>query len=67
VLVAHVRARGLQRDGRHDFACDSVTTGSTRLGQVPIAALEELVADPDFEPTEISKEEFEEVWNRLEL
>ncbi|WP_224368903.1 DUF6881 domain-containing protein [Hyalangium versicolor] len=55
------------RDGRHEFACDSVTTGSTRLGEVPVPPLEEIASDPEFSPTEISKEEFEKVWDRLEL
>lgn len=62
-----VRKVEIYRDGRHELACDWLVTGTTRLGEVPVPPLEEIAADPEFEPTEITKEEFEEAWERLEL
>jgi hypothetical protein len=63
-----VRKVEVYRDGRHELACDYTTTGSASLGDnIVMVAFEEFVIDPDFELTEISKEEFEEVWNRNPL
>lgn len=36
----------------------------TMLSDEPVAELAEIAQDPQFEPTEITKEEFEEVWNK---
>jgi hypothetical protein len=49
-------------DGRRGFACKEESAGGTGLGKEPVPPLAEITADPQFEPSEITKEEFEEVW-----
>lgn len=51
-------------DGRMDFADHEERTGSTKLGIEPMPPLEDIAADPQFEPQVISAEEFESVWER---
>lgn len=50
-------------DGRRGYAGRGESAGATKLGEEPIPPLSEIAADPQFEPIEITKEEFEEVWN----
>jgi hypothetical protein len=48
------------RDGRIGWAGPGTEESSTtRLGEVATPALAEIAADPQFEPSEITKEEFE--------
>jgi hypothetical protein len=47
-------------DGHRDCTDADKSTGSTRL--VPIPELSEIAADKQFEPIEITRYEFEEVW-----
>ena len=49
-------------DGRADFADREDQSGSTKLGIKPLPPLEEIAADPEFEPIVISAEEFEAAW-----
>ncbi len=49
-------------DGTIGFAGPTEATVSTELGEKPIPPLEEIAADPQFQPVEISKEEFERIW-----
>ena len=49
-------------DGRADFADREGRSGSTKLGIEPLPPLEEIAADPEFEPVVISAEEFEAAW-----
>ena len=49
-------------DGRADFADREERSGSTKLGIEPLPPLEEIAADPEFEPVVISAEEFETAW-----
>jgi|SRR5215470_1082504 len=49
-------------DGSQGFASPSECKGPTALGIVPVPPLEVIVKDPEFEGTEITKEEFEELW-----
>ncbi|MBN9474026.1 MAG: hypothetical protein ABT00_22255 [Bordetella sp. SCN 68-11] len=49
-------------DGRADFADREEQSGSTKLGIEPLPPLEEIAADPEFEPVVISAEEFEAAW-----
>jgi hypothetical protein len=49
-------------DGHYGFASSIESSGSTRLGDAPIPVLAEIASNPEFEPLEITKEEFEEVW-----
>lgn len=51
-------------DGHADFADSEERSGSTKLGIEPLPSLEEIAADPQFEPTLISAEEFELAWKQ---
>ncbi len=55
-----VRRIEVFRDGHQDFASAAESRG---LGEIPIPELAEIAADPEFEPSEITKEQFEEMWN----
>jgi len=49
-------------DGRIGYAGDDEEFGGTRLGWEATPPSEEIAADPQFEPQETNKQEFEEVW-----
>ena len=49
-------------DGRMLYADPEVEFEETGLGQMPLPSLEEIAADPEFEPEVISKVEFEKIW-----
>jgi hypothetical protein len=49
-------------DGRAGFADRHRESGETRLGLAPVPSIAAIVADPEFDPVEVSKEEFESVW-----
>ncbi|MBR1158187.1 DUF6881 domain-containing protein [Bradyrhizobium elkanii] len=49
-------------DGRIGYADAEVEVGDTGLGQMPLPSVEEIAADPEFEPEVISKAEFEKIW-----
>jgi hypothetical protein len=51
-------------DGSNGFANSSGQVLSTELGEKPVPALEEIAADPQFQPTLISEDEFEQVWSK---
>ncbi|MEI8409456.1 MULTISPECIES: DUF6881 domain-containing protein [unclassified Kribbella] len=57
-----VRKVEVFRDGRRVRADESTTTGGTLLGVVPAPTLEEIAEDGEFEPSAISRVEFEEAW-----
>lgn len=48
--------------GRYGYADIHKSFGSTRLGKESIPELDEIASDPQFEPAEITEEEFEEMW-----
>ncbi len=50
------------RDGRVGFASREAMSASTRLGLVPVPPLHEIASNPEFSPEEISKSEFERMW-----
>ena len=55
-------------DGAIGFASCSEESHSTILGEKPWPPLEEIADDPQFKPEQISKEEFERIWeNRFNL
>lgn len=56
----------LMADGQCGFASATESSGLTRLGEEPIPTLGEIASDPQFEPVEITKEEFEAVWAKRE-
>ncbi len=51
------------RNGFCDVANDTVRSGSAALTTVALPDLKVLTRDPEFEGVEISREEFEQVWN----
>ena len=53
-------------DGSRGYASATESGGETRLGEAPIPPLIKISYDPQFEPVEITKEEFEEVWSKRE-
>jgi hypothetical protein len=57
-----VRKVEVFRNGRCGYASAEGSSGGTRLGQVPVPTLSEIALDPEFDPEEISREEFEKVW-----
>jgi hypothetical protein len=57
-----VRKVEVWADGRLGFAGSNREAGGTRLGIEPIPTLSEIAAEPQFEPKEISKTEFEQRW-----
>jgi len=59
-----VRKVEIWRDGHKGFASAIEFTPDTRLGEIPVPELPEISADPEFDPSEISQAEFEEVWMR---
>jgi hypothetical protein len=52
------------RNGFCDFASVDNSTGTTKLSTGPLPEMEKIARDPEFEPVEITKEEFETVWNK---
>jgi hypothetical protein len=52
------------RDGTCWYAWKNVATGSSVLAEKRIPRLDEIGRDPQFLPTEISKEDFEALWQR---
>jgi hypothetical protein len=52
------------RDGRIGYASATESAGPTMLGQLPVPELDEIRADPEFDAEEITREEFEAVWER---
>ena len=49
-------------DGSLCYAYDGGSSGTTALGEAPVPTIEEIASEVEFEPTEISKSEFEKVW-----
>ncbi len=50
------------KNGFCDFAKPGESSGTTKLSTQPLPQLEVLAKDAEFEPVEITKEEFETVW-----
>jgi hypothetical protein len=49
-------------NGDIGYADQKERTNKTRLGEVAIPLLSEIAKDPEFQPSEISKNEFEKMW-----
>ena len=58
-----VRRVEIFRDGTMGYASREASYGSTGLGLAPVPPLSKIAADPVFRPREISKVEFESLWN----
>jgi hypothetical protein len=52
------------RNGFCDFASTEASTGNAKLSTQPLPEISKLARDPEFEPVEITKEEFEIVWKK---
>ncbi|MFP3795822.1 MULTISPECIES: DUF6881 domain-containing protein [Paraburkholderia] len=52
----------LYPDGHIGFASATVCAGGSGLSKEPLPQLSEIAGDPQFEPAEVSKSEFEQVW-----
>lgn len=59
-----VRKVEVCRDGRHDYADRSRSTGTAVLGEKVVPAVDEINEDPEFSAAAITAEEFEQVWRR---
>jgi hypothetical protein len=59
-----VRKVEVFRDGSRGYASATESRGTTRLGEEPVPSLENIATDPQFEPIEITREEFEQVWSK---
>lgn len=51
-------------DGSRGFADETRAFGTTILGELPVPALEDIAQDPQFEPHEIDKQQFEREWKK---
>ena len=40
------------------------STGNAKLSTQPLPELDKIAKDPEFEPVEITQEEFEDVWKK---
>jgi hypothetical protein len=49
-------------DGHRGFACANESFGGSRLAEAVTPSVAEIAADVQFEPIEISRDEFERVW-----
>ena len=59
-----VRKVEVFRNGSLGCASRSESRGGTILGLAPLPLFAEIAANPEFEPTEIAKDEFEEIWSK---
>ena len=59
-----VRKVEVYLDGSCGWASPTASSGDTMLGLVPVPELREIASDPQFDPEEISKAEFDSVWAR---
>jgi hypothetical protein len=50
------------KDGRKGYADSSGEFGGTALGVMPVPSLEDIAAQPGYEPKVISAEEFQNIW-----
>lgn len=58
-----VRKVEIYADGRVTYATGNGRSGTTRLGDAAVPPLAELAAMPEFEPVEITRAEFDAVWD----
>jgi hypothetical protein len=61
-----VRKVEVFRNGACGYADPERTSGGTKLGLLAMPELSEIAKDPQFQPVEITREEFESVWSRRE-
>jgi hypothetical protein len=49
-------------DGRMGYASEEERLGNAGLGKVSVPPLAEIASDPQFDPTDISRMDFERIW-----
>ncbi len=59
-----VRKVEVFRDGRATSADGKGSTGPTSLGDQPVPSVEDIAKSAEFEATQISRREFEEIWDK---
>jgi Domain of unknown function (DUF6881) len=59
-----VRKVDIFREGPPGIASATLSTRDSMLSEKPIPPISEIASDAQFEPSEITKEEFEEVWSK---
>jgi len=50
------------KDDRKGFADGSEEVGGTALGVMPVPSLEDIAAQPEYQPEDISAEDFQKIW-----
>jgi hypothetical protein len=50
-------------NGSKGYAAKDEESGGTFLGLAPVPPIDEIAADPEFVPEEITKEQFEAAWS----
>jgi hypothetical protein len=59
-----VRKVEVFRDGRLGYACGAFEHGGSRIAKMAMPHVAEIAADPQFQPVEITAQEFEAMWLR---
>jgi len=64
--AARLETRKLEifRDGRIGYASADEEYGGTRLGEGAVPSIGDIASDTQFEPQEVSKAEFENLWDK---
>ncbi len=62
-----VRKVEIFRDGHCGYASPAGASGGTKLGIVAVPELSDIARDPQFDPQEITPEEFEDAWARRKV
>lgn len=57
-----VRKVELFADGSLHYAYEKGTSGSTLLAPLPMPTIGDLSNSPNYDPSEITREEFEDIW-----
>ena len=55
------------RDGQFGYASETEATNSVRLSIEPLPPLSKISSDAQFDPREIEKSEFDDVWSKAHL
>ena len=55
------------RSGQFGYANDTEATNSVELSIEPLPTLSKIGSDAEFDPREIEKQEFEDVWSKAHL
>lgn len=59
-----VRKVEIYADGRMGFASSTESKGGSALSEEALPSIAQIAEDPQFEPTEITRVDFERVWSK---